>query len=124
MEAWSMVGGALLIHAVAVALGERFADAAWTPEALAALGYLALVASALGFLVYFDLLDRLGPVEINLVSYVAPVFAAVSGALVLGERVDALTALGFLVIVCGFVLVKREAIRQEWPRFRAALVGD
>jgi drug/metabolite transporter (DMT)-like permease len=124
MEAWSMVGGALLMHAVAVALGERLADAAWTPEAMAALGYLALVASALGFLVYFDLLDRLGPVEINLVSYVAPVFAAASGALVLGERVDALTALGFLIIVCGFVLVKREAIRQEWPRLRAVLEDD
>jgi drug/metabolite transporter (DMT)-like permease len=124
MEAWSMVGGALLMHVVALALGERVADAAWTPEAVAAIGYLAVVASALGFLVYFDLLDRLGPVEINLVSYVAPVFAAVSGALVLGERVDALTALGFLVIVLGFVLVKREAIRQEWPRFRAALVRE
>jgi hypothetical protein len=29
--------------------------------------YLAVVASAGGFLVYFDLLDRLGPIEINLI---------------------------------------------------------
>jgi drug/metabolite transporter (DMT)-like permease len=37
-----------------------------------ALIYLVVVASALGFLLYFDLLDRLGPIEINLVSYAAP----------------------------------------------------
>ena len=115
MEGWSMVGGALLMHGVSVGLGESFAAIAWTPKALAALGYLALVASALGFLIYFDLLDRLGPIEINLVSYVAPVFAALAGTLFLDEAVDVLTVLGFAVIVCGFVLVKREAVRRRWP---------
>lgn len=124
MEAWAMVGGAVLLHGGAYAIGERLGDIVWTPQAVAALGYLALVASAAGFLVYFDLLDRLGPIEINLVSYVAPVFAALSGALVLGERLDALTVLGFVIIVSGFVLVKRESLGREWPRLRKAFQGS
>jgi len=124
MEAWSMLLGAALMHAVSAGLGESFADIAWTPGAFWALGYLSLAASAVGFLIYFDLLDRLGPVEINLVSYVAPVFAALSGFVFLGELIDAYTVAGFLIIVVGFVLVKRDAIRQELPYLRAVFVGE
>jgi drug/metabolite transporter (DMT)-like permease len=118
MEAWSMVGGALVMHAVSAALGESVATVVWTVESVAALGYLSLAASALGFLIYFDLLDRLGPVEINLVSYVAPVFAALAGWLVLAEVPTIHTAVGFLLILTGFVLLKRRAIRDELPTVR------
>jgi drug/metabolite transporter (DMT)-like permease len=59
------------------------------------------------------LLDRLGPIEINLVSYVAPVFAALGGVVLLGETLDATTVTGFLVIVAGFAVLKRDALRRE-----------
>ncbi|PSP96180.1 EamA family transporter [Halobacteriales archaeon QH_8_68_33] len=123
MEAWSMIGGALLMHVVSLGLGESLASVTWSPRALWALGYLSLGASAAGFLVYFTLLERLGPIEINLVSYVAPLFAALSGFLVLGEVVDAWTGVGFVLIFAGFVLIKRRAIRQELPRVTGALTG-
>lgn len=119
MEAWSMLGGALLMHVASVALREPIELSKWThPEAIGALAYLAVVASAFGFLLYFDLLERLGAVEINMVSYVAPVFAAVVGWLYLGEVVDAATVLGFAVIAAGFVLVKRRALREEFGHVR------
>jgi drug/metabolite transporter (DMT)-like permease len=115
MEAWAMLGGALLMHAASVALGETVTGRP-PLEAMAALAYLAVAASAGGFLIYFDLLDRLGSIEINLVSYVAPVFAAIAGFAVLGEVIDLPTVVGFLVIIVGFVLIKRRAIRQELAR--------
>ena len=119
MEAWSMLGGALLMHLVSVALREPVDVAAWVhPEAIGALAYLALVASALGFLCYFELLERLGAVEINMVSYVAPVFAAVFGWLYLGQVVDAATVAGFALIAVGFVLVKRRTLREEVAHVR------
>ena len=121
MEAWSMLGGALLMHAISLALGESFADVTVAVEGLIALAYLSLAASALGFLIYFDLLDRLGAVEINLVSYVAPVFAALAGWFFLQERLSVATAGGFALIFAGFLLVKRRAIRAELPRLRRAL---
>jgi drug/metabolite transporter (DMT)-like permease len=124
MEAWSMLLGAAVMHAVAPVRGETFAAIQWTPGALWALAYLSLAASAGGFLIYFDLLERLGPVEINLVSYVAPVFAALSGWVFLEEVVDPATVVGFLVIVVGFALIKREALVQELPKLRAVLVGE
>ncbi|QLG26332.1 EamA family transporter [Halorarum halophilum] len=118
MEAWSMLGGALLMHGVAYGSGERLAEVVWTTDALLALGYLSVVSSALGFLVYFDLLDRLGPVEINLVSYVAPGFAALAGWLFLAETPTPATGLGFLFVFAGFLLLKRDAVRTELARFR------
>ncbi|HET7325131.1 MAG TPA: EamA family transporter [Halococcus sp.] len=124
MEAWSMIIGALVMHGASLVIAESPAAIEWTPAAFVALGYLSLVSSALGFLIYFDLLSRLGPVEINLVSYVAPMFAAISGALVLGEVIDGATVIGFLIIFTGFVLLKRRAIAAEWPRVRAALTGE
>ncbi|KTG09500.1 transporter [Haloprofundus marisrubri] len=113
MEAWAMLGGAALMHVVSLGMGESVAEITWTTRGVAALLYLSLAASAIGFLVYFDLLDRLGAIEINLVSYVAPIFAAISGYLVLQESLNPETAFGFLLIFGGFVLLKRDAIREQ-----------
>lgn len=115
-----MLGGAILMHVVSAGLlGESLSAVTWSPAAIAALAYLSLGASAVGFLIYFDLLARLGPVEINLVSYVAPIVAAIVGAILLSERADITTAAGFVVILLGFVLLKRDALRRELSRLRS-----
>ncbi|MFB6222195.1 MAG: DMT family transporter [Haloarcula sp.] len=113
MEAWSMLLGAVLMHGVSLGASESIADVQWTAEAVLALLYLVVVASALGFLIYFDLLDRLGPIEINLVSYAAPVVAAATGLLFLGETPTVYTGIGFTCILIGFALLKRDALRDE-----------
>jgi drug/metabolite transporter (DMT)-like permease len=122
LEAWSMIIGALLMHGISLSLGESFTEVQLTIEALVALGYLSLFASSLGFLIYFDLLERLGPIEINLVSYVAPIFAALSGFLFLGEGITLATIGGFLIILTGFVLLKHDAIQQELNSFKTEAV--
>ena len=114
MVAWSTAFGAVLLHVISFARpAESLAAADLATEAVVALGYLAVVASAIGYVVYFDLLERLGAIEINLVSYAAPVFAAISGWLVLDETLDVLSALGFFVIFVGFALLKRRALGDE-----------
>jgi len=117
MEAWSMLGGAILMHGLSLGLGETVSGVP-SLEATGALLYLAVVSSALGFLIYFDLLERLGAIEINLVSYVAPVFAALAGFVFLGEFIDVPTVGGFAIILFGFVLIKRRAIQRELARHR------
>lgn len=114
MVAWSNVLGAVLLHAISLGLpSESFADAQFSVDGVAALVYLAVFASAIGYVVYFDLLARLGAIEINLVSYAAPIFAAVSGWLVLDETLELLDVAGFVVIFTGFVLLKRQALATE-----------
>ncbi|WP_222917460.1 DMT family transporter [Natrinema sp. SYSU A 869] len=120
MEAWSMLGGAVVMHLVSLAIGEPLEPAAWIrPEAIGALAYLSLGASAIGFLIYFDLLERLGAVEINMVSYVAPIVTAVVGWLYLREVVNTETFAGFGLIAIGFLLVKRRAIRREFSHVQS-----
>ncbi len=117
MEAWSMLLGAVLMHGASIALSESLSDVQWTGEAILSLLYLVVIASALGFLIYFDLLNRLGPIEINLVSYAAPVVAAVTGLVFLSETPTAYTVVGFTLILLGFSLLKRDALRSEFRRF-------
>jgi drug/metabolite transporter (DMT)-like permease len=87
-------------------------------DALLALGYLAVAASAGGFLLYFELLRELGPSELSLVSYLVPVVAAVSGWLALGEAITASTVLGFGVIAAGFALVELRPLHGLLTRRR------
>ena len=119
MQAWMMVVGAPLLHLVEVVLPTPgFEAIEWTTPALLGLAYLALIAGAGGYLLYFVLLDRIGPVEVNLIGYAAPVFAAIGGWVVLGETIALRTVLGFVVITAGFGLVKHEALAAELGRFR------
>ena len=112
--AWGMALGAVVLHAGSMAAGEpQPAPTTLSTEAVAALAFLGVFSSAVGYAIYFGLLDALGPFEINLVSYVVPVVATLLGALLLAEPVTPLTVLGFVVVVVGFGLVKREAIRRE-----------
>ena len=121
VQAWMMLVGAVLLHGVSAASPtESLGAVRWSPEAALALGYLAVGAGAGGFLVYFELLNRLGAVEVNLVSYVVPVVAAMSGWALLGEPLHAETAVGFCCIVAGFALLKRRALAGELRRLRAA----
>lgn len=111
-QAWGMLGGAFALHVASVARGESLASATWTTDAVVALAYLALASGVVAFLVYFELLERVGATEITLVSYLEPIVAALVGWAVFGDVVDTTTALGFAVIFLGFALLKRHALER------------
>ncbi|WP_435096997.1 DMT family transporter [Halorubrum sp. N11] len=123
LTAWAMLFGALLIHGFSLGLGEPQRLPSTALPAVGALLFLGVLASAVAYVIYFTLLDRLGPFEINLVSYAVPVVATVTGAVLLAEPVTALTIAGFAVIVVGFGLLKRRAIADEVPRLRSLVGG-
>lgn len=111
-QGWLMLLGGGLLHAMSLARGEP-QRVELSLSVVAAFVYLVPLAGAVGYLLYFALLDRLGPIEINLVGYIAPIFAALVGWAALGESLSASVAWGFALIVVGFLLVKRRAIRAE-----------
>ena len=65
---------------------------------------LALVCTALAFLVFFALIGEVGPVRATVITYVNPAVAAVVGVAVLGEHVSAGMLVGFALILGGSVL--------------------
>lgn len=117
MQAWMMlIGGGLLHVTIATLPGESIASVSWSPVSIAALGYLSVIAAGVGYLIYFTLLDRIGPVQINLIGYVAPIFAALNGWLLLGESLTLGTVIGFCVVTTGFAIAKHEQLRDEIKR--------
>lgn len=109
VQAWAMLIGSSLLFVTGIVRGESLSAIQWTPTAGLSLVYLGVVTGAGAFLLYFELLDRLGPTQINLIGYFEPVSATVLSWLVLGELIDPLTGLGFCVILAGFVCIKRRS---------------
>lgn len=104
--AWQTTVGAVLLHATALLL-EGAGTASNAPRAVASLAYLALVSSGVGFLIYFHLIQRIGPIRVNLVSNISPVFATLAGLLFLEQRVELRAILAFALIALGFSMVVR-----------------
>ena len=111
-QAWAMLVGAAILHVGSAARGESLLAIEWTGTAIASLAYLALASGVVAFLLYFELLERLGPTELNLVGYLEPVVATVVAWFVLGSVVDGTTLLGFVVIFAGFALIKRDLLHR------------
>ncbi|GAB7093780.1 EamA family transporter [Halolamina litorea] len=118
LTGWSMAGGALLLHLASVAVGEHPAGPV-TGEVVAAVLVLGLPSTALAYPIYFALIGKVGPVRTNLVAYVVPIVAAITGYLVLQQPITATTVIGFFVVLAGVALLERDVVREEVARLRA-----
>jgi drug/metabolite transporter (DMT)-like permease len=65
---------------------------------------LAVVCTALAFVLFFKLIAAIGPVRATVITYVNPAVAAVLGVTVLSERFTAGMAIGFALVLAGSVL--------------------
>ncbi|ELY67360.1 EamA family transporter [Natronobacterium gregoryi SP2] len=112
LQAWAMLLGAGVLLGWAGLRGESVATIELTSTAILSYAYLTFVSGVFAFLLYFQLLDRSGAIQVNLVGYAEPAVAIGVSWLVLGSVVDSLTIVGLMTILVGFVLIKRNAIRQ------------
>ncbi|MFB6093736.1 MAG: EamA family transporter [Halanaeroarchaeum sp.] len=106
LQGWSMLLGATALVGVGSLRGETLAAITVTPTAVASLLYLSLVSGAFAFLLYFALLEEVGPADLNLVGYLEPVGATLAAWVLFGEVIDVATVLGFVLVVAGFAMVK------------------
>jgi drug/metabolite transporter (DMT)-like permease len=124
LTAWAMAAGAVVLHVGSLAAGEVQPDLlALDPVTVASLLSVGIPSTAVAYAIYFGLIGRIGPVRTNLVAYVVPVFAALSGWLLLGSTVSVWTGVGFLVVVAGFALIEREVVGAELGRLHRRLRG-
>lgn len=76
---------------------------------------LAVVCTAVAFLVFFQLIAEVGPARSTVITYVNPAVAVLLGVLVLDESFTVATAVGFVLILGGSVLATGRA-RGAAPR--------
>lgn len=110
LTGWSMLLGALVLHALSLGAGELPGAGVTAPTALAAIVYLGVFSTAVAFYIYFYILETHGAFQASLISYLVPIVATLVGVFVLEESISLLTYVGFGLVAVGFVLLKREAI--------------
>ena len=115
-----MICGGIGLLLTGVLLGEPFRTN-WTHvsgRSLAALGYLIVFGSWIGFSAYVWLLNVSTPTRVSTYAYVNPVIAVLLGWALLGERVPAHMLWGALVILVGVITitVPASAVANGWAR--------
>jgi drug/metabolite transporter (DMT)-like permease len=106
LPAYGVVAGSLLLTGIVYA---PFAAASWPSSMPSAhvvesvLG-LAIVCTALAFLVFFALIAEVGPVRATVITYINPAVAAVLGVTLLSEHLTRGMLLGFVLVLAGCVL--------------------
>jgi drug/metabolite transporter (DMT)-like permease len=110
-SAAQMICGGAGLLLVGMVLGEPF-KADWsrvTPRSLAALGYLIVFGSWIGFSAYVYLLKVCKPSTVSTYAYVNPVIAVLLGWLILGEALSARMVWGAAVVLAGVVIITMPA---------------
>ncbi len=106
-----MTAACLLLAAVAYA---PLAALSWpsalpSGKVLASIAGLAVICTAVAFLVFFRLIAEVGPARASVITYVNPAIAIALGVTVLGERVTPAMLLAFAAILAGSVLATRRS---------------
>jgi drug/metabolite transporter (DMT)-like permease len=91
---------------------------------LASLAGLAVVCTALAFVLFFALIGEAGPARASVITYVNPAVAVALGILALGERLTATMAVAFVLILGGSVLATRTARAAASPASRAGAAAS
>jgi len=101
-----MSSAALLLAPVTLGSLPALAGAGALP--LLALGFLGVFGTGLASIVYFQLIRSVGARFTSLLNYLVPVWAALLGAQLLGERVPTSAWLALALILAGMLLTQRK----------------
>jgi drug/metabolite transporter (DMT)-like permease len=84
-------------------------------KVLAAIAGLAVVCTAVAFLIFFALIAEVGPARASVITYVNPAIAVTGGVWLLGERLTPAMVAAFALILGGSVLATRPGQRAGPP---------
>ena len=76
-------------------------------DTIVSVAVLAVICTALAFVLFFALIAEIGPVRATVITYINPAVAAALGVIVLHESFTAGMAVGFVLVICGSVLATR-----------------
>lgn len=88
---------------------------------IAAAVALGVLGTGVAFAIFYGLIARVGPSRTFVVTYLAPVFAVIYGATLLGEEISPATMAGLAMILAGSWLAAEG--RWPWRRGGAEAVG-
>jgi drug/metabolite transporter (DMT)-like permease len=106
LPAYGVVAASLLLTGIVYA---PFAAANWpstlpSAHVVESVFGLAIICTALAFIVFFALIAEVGPVRATVITYINPAVAAVLGVTLLNEHLTTGMVVGFALVLTGCVL--------------------
>ena len=100
-------------------------DEAPTVNAILAIVGLAVVCTGLAFVVFFRLIDEIGPARATLITFANPVVAVALGAVFLDEAITVAAVIGFVLVLtgCGLATRPTSPLPAAEPAAAVAAVG-
>jgi drug/metabolite transporter (DMT)-like permease len=114
-----VVAVSLLLSAIIyLPAGLAQAPSQWpSGKVIASVVALAVICTALAFLLFFELIAEVGPARATVITYLNPAVALLLGVVILDETASVATGIGFLLILVGSVLAtSRDRDRGRPPR--------
>jgi drug/metabolite transporter (DMT)-like permease len=115
LNGWGMLGGGVLLLA-ASAIGESWGEAAWTAEAVGSITYLALVGSAVPFVVLTVLLRHISAQATSFLAMLLPFGALVFGATLYSEAITVRALAGAALVAIGLLIAQGLSARRGLPK--------
>jgi drug/metabolite transporter (DMT)-like permease len=110
-----MLAGGAMMTVVSFATGEKIAPSP-TAGSIAAIAYLVVFGSLVGFSAYVFLLRHTRPTVATSYAYVNPVIAIALGVVFAGERLDLASGAGAAIVLLAVLLLTRSKARPAAPR--------
>ncbi|MEI4195849.1 DMT family transporter [Roseovarius sp. E0-M6] len=104
VNAFGMLAGSTVLMIPVVLVVDGVPSVSLGLGVWAALGGVALLSTALAYMLYFSILARAGAANLMLVTLLIPPFAIILGALFLDERIDGAALAGFGIIALGLIV--------------------
>ena len=102
-----MVISGIVLYSFSAASGRAINITSIPWQSWAAIGYLVIFGSLLGFLCYLYALQNLPTGQASIYAYINPIVAVVLGSIVFDERLTIYLAIGGLITLLGVYLVNR-----------------
>jgi len=108
---WSAITGTAMLAVAAVLAGQAVpAGVSW--RAWAAILYIAIFGTAIGLVLFYDGVRRIGAARTSVFINLVPVFAVTLGVLLLGEPLELSTLAGGALVIGGILLLNRPEPRR------------
>ena len=100
-----LLGSSILLAPVAFLTDQPWLLQAPSPKAIAAIVAMAALSTALGYVIFFRILDRAGATNVMLGNFLIPLSAILLGALFLDERMEPRHFAGMAAIALGLAAI-------------------
>ena len=101
-----------------------FAHVVWTPRGVAAVAYLVVGGSLIGYTAYIYILGHAPTAKVSTYAYVNPIVAVFLGWLVLHEKIDGYILAGSAIVIASVILVTSSSVIKKAPRQEAVVAAD